>query len=89
MIILIIIMIIALKGAKRDFLQTPHCDAPLSPAHTPGCDRVQITCTTSSVYHVQDVYQGQLSCLTEFKSHFTFILLAESFTDEGGEETGV
>ena len=38
-------------------------------------------------------YEGtaQLLSLTEFKSHLfqIFILLAESLTDEGGEETGV
>ena len=52
----------------------------LSPTRTlkwPGRNRVQITCNTSSTYHVQHVmlratwYEGtaQLLSLTEFKSH--------------------
>ena len=52
----------------------------LSPTHTskwPGRNRVQITCNTSSAYHVQNVvlratwYKGtaQLLSLTEFTSH--------------------
>ena len=52
----------------------------LSPTHTlkwPGHNRVQITCNTSSAYHVQHVvwcvtwYEGtaQLLCFTEFISH--------------------
>ena len=50
-----------------------------SPTRTlkwPGCGRVQITCNTSSAYHVQNVirvtwYEGtaQLLSLTELKSH--------------------
>ena len=36
-------------------------------------------------------YEGttQLLSLTEFKIYFSFILLAEQITNEGGEETGV
>ena len=84
------------------FFTFPSLRRELSPTRTlkwPGHNRVQITCNTSSAYHVQHValratwYEGtaQLLSLTEFKSHFylSFILLAEPLTDEGGEETGV
>ena len=57
---------------------------------------MQITCNTSSAYHMQHVviratwYDGtaQLLSLTEFKSHF-FGLYFIGGIDEGGEETGV
>ena len=63
----IIIIIIAFKCANRDFLPSPHCTA----------NREQITGTTSSAFHVQQLvlratwYEGtaQLLSLTEFKSH--------------------
>ena len=51
-----IIIIIAFKGAIQDFLQSPQSAAKLSPTRTlkwPGRNRVQITCNTSSAYHVQ------------------------------------
>ena len=71
-IIIIIIIIITLKGAIRDFLQSPTCTLKW-----PGHNRVQITCNTSGAYHVQHVvlhatwYEGtaQLLSLTELKSH--------------------
>ena len=56
------IIIIAFKGAIRDFLQSPH-SRELSPTRTlkwPGRNRVQITCNTSSAYHVQ------VSCYVPF-----------------------
>ena len=70
---------IALKGAIRDFLQSPHCSTNRL-QHVlkwPGRNRVQITCSTSSAYHMQQVmlratwYEGtgHLLSLTEFKSH--------------------
>ena len=52
MIIIIIIIIIALKGAIRDFLQSPHCAANRL-QHVRS--RVQMTCNTSSHYHVKYV----------------------------------
>ena len=65
-----------MKGAIRDFLQRRE----LSPTRTlkwPRLIRVQITCNTSSTYHVQHVmlratwYEGtaQLLSLAELKSH--------------------
>ena len=54
--LLIIIIIIAFKGAIRDFLQSPH-SATNCLQHVrskwPGRNHVQITCNTSSAYHVQ------------------------------------
>ena len=79
-IIIIIIIIKALKGAIRDFLQSPHCAANYFKqvrSRGPVCNRVQITCNTSSAYHVQHVvlramwYEetARLLSLTELKSH--------------------
>ena len=95
-------IIIAFKGAVQDFLQSPHCAVNCLQhvrSSGPGRNRVQITCNTSSAYHVQHVLHatwyegtGQLLSLTDFKSHLFdlfFILLAEPLTDERGEETGV
>ena len=57
----------------------------------PGRNHVQITCNTSSAYHMQHVvlhatwYEGTvlLLSLTEFKSHlFDYILLAKPLSDE-------
>ena len=73
-------IMIAFKGAIREFLQSPHCAANRLQhlrSSGPGRYRVQITCNTSSVYHVQHVvlratwYEGtaQLLNLTEFKSN--------------------
>ena len=59
----------------------------------PWRNRVQITCNTSSTYHVQHLvlratwYKGtaQLLSLTELKSHlFQLYLLPEPLTDEEG-----
>ena len=93
-------MIIALKGAIRDCLQSPHCAANrLQHIRSSGpspivCKsramRTFFTCNMSCC--VPCGTEGQLShlSLTEFKSYYlTFILLAEPLTDEGGEETGV
>ena len=58
----------------------------------PRRDRVQITCNTSSAYHVQHVvliatlYEGtaQPLSVTEFKSHlFELYFIADPLTDEG------
>ena len=51
----IIIIIIAFKGAIRDFLQSPHSAANClkRTLKWPGRNRVQITCNTSSAYHLQ------------------------------------
>ena len=73
-------IIIAFKGAIRDFFTISSQRRELSPTRTlkwPRRDRVQITCNTSSAYHVQHVvlratwYEGiaQLLSLTELKSH--------------------
>ena len=53
--IIIIIITIAFKGAIRDLLQSPH-SAVNSPTRTlkwPRCNREQITLNTSSADHVQ------------------------------------
>ena len=76
----IIIIIIAFKGTIRHFLQSPHSAANClqhERSSGPGRNRVQITCNTSSAYHVQvSCYgplgtKGQLSYLSlpELKSH--------------------
>ena len=74
--IIIIIIIIAFKGAIRDCLLSPHC-ATNRLHHVRN--RVQITCNTSSAYHVLHVVlratwnegTAQLLNLTEFKSHLS------------------
>ena len=71
---------IALKGAIRDFLQSPQCAVNRLPTRKrkwPRRNRVQITCTTTIAYHVPHVvlrsawYErtAQLLSLTELKSH--------------------
>ena len=79
MIIIIMIIIIALKDTIRDFFTVSSLRRAASPTRTlkwPGCNRVQITCNTSSAYHVQLVlratwFEGtaQLLSLTELKLH--------------------
>ena len=74
-----IIIIIAFEGAIRDFynLLTAPRTVPNMYAKWPWRNRVQITCNTSSSYHVQHVvlratwYEGtaQLLSLTQMKSH--------------------
>ena len=51
-IIIIIIIIIAFNGAIRDFLQSRSAANCLQ-HKWPVRNRVQITCNTSSAYHVQ------------------------------------
>ena len=100
---MMMMMMIALGRTQFEiFFTIPSLRRELSPTRTLktlGHNSVKITCNTSSAYHVQHVvlratwYEGtaQLLSLTDFKSHFylSFILLAEPFTGEGGEETGV
>ena len=72
-------IIIAFQGAIRDFynLLTAPLPSPTRTLKWPGRNRVQITCNTSSAYHVQHVvlratwYEGtaQLLSSTERKSH--------------------
>ena len=55
-ITIIIVIIVAFKGAIRDFFTISSQRRELSPTHTlkwPGRNRVQITCNTSSACHVQ------------------------------------
>ena len=80
-IIMIIIIIIAFKGAIRDFFFTVSSlrrePSPTRTLKWPGHNREQITCNTSSAYHVQHVvlratwYEGtaQLLSLIELKLH--------------------
>ena len=71
------LIIIAFKGAIRDFSQSPLCAANHL-QHVRSSGPGAITCNTSSASHVQHVvlrarwYEGtvQLLSLTEFKSHF-------------------
>ena len=90
---------IALTGAIRDFLQSPHCTGKcLQHALSSG----QAQPCANHVHHIGGLLSCNMSCatwyegtaqllsLTELKSHlFSFILLAEPLTAEGGEETGV
>ena len=95
--IIIIIIIIAFKGSIRDFLQSPHSAANCLQhvrSSGPRRNRVQITCNTSSAYHVQHVvlratwYEGtaQLFSLTELKSHLFELYFVGRIIkpDEGG-----
>ena len=77
--LVIIIIIIAFQGAIRDFFTISSLRREPSSTCTlkwPGRNRVQITCNTSSAYHMQHVvlrvtwYKGtaQLLSLTESKS---------------------
>ena len=101
-IIIISIIIIAFKGAIPDFfLQSPHC-TPNRLQHVlssvPGAivcksratHRALITCNMSC--YVPRGTKEQLS-YTVLQSlnrvYLSFILLAEPWTDQGGEETGV
>ena len=70
-----------------------HEPSPTRTLKWPWHSREQITCDTSSAYHVQHGvlratwYEGtaRLLSLTELKSHlFVLFLLAELLTDEGG-----
>ena len=98
---MIIIIIIAFQGTIQDFWQSLHCSANcLQHIHSSGpgaivCKScathwVLITCNMSC--YVPCGTKGQLSykvwqsvnCI-----YFSCILLAEPFTNEGGEETGV
>ena len=96
----IIMIVIAFKGANRDFLQSPHSGVNrLQYVRKSGLGAivVQITCNTSSAYHVQHVVfratwlegTAPLLSLTELNLHLFELLLSEPLTDEGGEETGV
>ena len=90
MMMMTMIIIIAFKGAIHDFLQSPLLRLELSPTRTlkwPGRDREQITCNTSSAYHVQHVlrvtwYEGtaQLLNLTQFE--IAFILASFCWLDQ-------
>ena len=54
--LIIMIIIIAFKGAILDFFLVSSQRCEPSPTHTlkwPGRNSVQITCNTSSAYHVQ------------------------------------
>ena len=79
-LIMMMIIIIAFKGAIQDCLTNSSLRCEPSPTRTlkwPGRNRVQIKCNTSGAYLVQHVvlratrYEGtaQLLSLTEFKSH--------------------
>ena len=88
------------ESRSSRFLQFPYCaENCLQHEHSSGlgCNCVQITCNTSSTYHVQlavcHVVRRDSSATKfdrlEIAFYFGFILLAEPSTDEGGEETGV
>ena len=83
-----IMIMTAFKGAIQDFLQSPHFAVNcLQHVRSSGPDskHVQITCNTSSAYHVQHVvlratwYEGTAQLLSQSSNHtyFSFILLAE------------
>ena len=63
----------------------------------PGCDHLQITCNTSSAYHVQPAICHSVrmdsSAIKFDRVEITFISASfyglKPLTDEGGEETGV
>ena len=84
-VVMMITITISLKGAIRDFWQSPRCSANCLQQvrwSGPGRNRVQSTCNTSSAFHVQRVvlratlYEGtaQLLSLAEFKSHLFYLL---------------
>ena len=91
------IIIIALKGANQDFFNP--LTAQRTPTRTlkwPRHNRVQITCNTSSAYHVQHVVchviQRDSSAIKFDKVDIVFLAVfyrLKPLTYEGGEETGV
>ena len=99
-ITIMIIIMIAFKCTVRDFFTISSVRRKLSPTRTlklPKRNRVQITCNTSSAYHVQRVVchlvRRDISAVKFDRVKIAFIsslfLLAEIIlTDEGGEETG-
>ena len=54
-ILIMMIIIIALKGAIFTISSLRHKLSPTRTLKWPGCNRVQITCNTSSTCHVQPV----------------------------------
>ena len=98
-IIIIIIIIMALKGAVRDFTISL-LRRELSPTRTlkwSGRYRVQITCDTSSAYHVQHVAcylvrrDSSVVKVDKFKMAFILALFywVKTVTDGEREKTGV
>ena len=92
-------VIITLKSAVRDFLQPPYC-VPNCPQHLfiwPGPNSMQITCNTLNAHHVQYVVSPVVrwdSSAIKFDRAEIAIILASFYwpkrlIDEGGKETGV
>ena len=72
-IVIIIITIIALKGAIWYFSQSPHRAASWGTLKWPGCNSVQITCITWRAYHMHhmdSLSHGELiTCITWRADH--------------------
>ena len=82
------------------FLRSSNCDRNCRqhvPSSSPGHNGVQITCNTSSAYHVQPavchLVQRDSSAISFDRVEIAFILALfhwpKPLTDGGGEETGV
>ena len=90
-----------IERCNSRFLQSPHSlRRELSPTRThkwPGYNHVQITCNTSSAYHMQPavchLVWRDSSAIKFDRVEIAFILALfywlEPLTNEGGEETGV
>ena len=74
-------MIIALKGANRDILQSPHCAVSLGAilCKSRAAHRVLITCNMLFIKFDR----------VEIAFIWALFLLAEPLTDEGEKETGI
>ena len=91
-------IIMTLKCAIRDFLQSPHCPLNCLPTCTlkwPGCSQVHIMSNTLGAYHVQYIVCHMVerdssgTMFNDLKSHlFQLILLVETINWWGRVETG-
>ena len=98
---MIMIIIISVKHAIRDFcnlLTGPQtAQTPTDTLKRPGYSRVQITCNTSSTYHMQHVVyhmaQRNSSAIKFDRVEIAYIVALsywlKPLTNEGGEETRV
>ena len=71
-VVVVVVIIITLKGANRDFYNL--LTAPRTVSNTPAHNRVQITCNTSSAYHVQHAVRRDSSAIKFDGVEIAFIL---------------
>ena len=89
MMMMITIIIMVFKGAIRNFLQSLHCAANRL-QHVRSSGPGAVVCKCRVTYHVvRRDSSANKSDRVEIAIYLNFLLLAEPWTDEGGEETGV